>query len=114
MRVDLFSPECLVESGEGEWPLETRILHYLLLDTIPVHIHREPARWTTEETCQSLSNVNKKSGRTKTEQTLLEISCKILSNIWLEFVKIFEHFLHIVLERILHEHYNMEGEYCSD
>ena len=67
-RVDLFSPECLIESGEEEWLLETSILDYLLLDTIPVQmtmlIHREPARWTTEETCQSLlSNVNKKSGR---------------------------------------------------
>ena len=38
MGVNLFSPECLVESGEEEWPLETSILDYLLLDTIPVHM----------------------------------------------------------------------------
>ena len=38
MGVKLFSPECLVESGEEEWPLDTSILDYLLLDTIPVHM----------------------------------------------------------------------------
>ena len=38
MVVNVFSPECLVESGEEEWPLETSILDDLLLDTIPVHM----------------------------------------------------------------------------
>ena len=38
MVVNLFPPECLIESGEEEWPLKTNILDYLLLDTIPVNM----------------------------------------------------------------------------
>ena len=54
-----------------------------------------------DDELHGFSGIDKSFDRKIQEDTLLEISCKILSRIWQESGKIFKHFLQIILQELV-------------